>query len=358
VGASALDITTNLAATYATAKDAAQPGISSASRQIASGAFVNYVINPANGRARRYLRDDWSAVTGTVGLQWEPDSSTNTYLKYGRGYKSGGFNAGEITYSPETKPEFVDAFEFGLKKRFSQNLTVNTALYWYDYKDLQIPIQVYNGFITTSQFFNVAKSVSKGVEVEATWNPIERGLIYVSYAYSDAHFTAGCSAVAGDCVQDPNDPNGQEANANVVVKLPSGVALQALKGNHLPINPKHKLAISGTYTWLIGDSTLSLTGTWFWRDEVWSTVFTREYNRAPSWDQTDLRAQWKSPDRRLTIAAYMRNAFDQLTFPAAAGGTRLSPNPASPTQLNSNVSKNLFLNPPRNYGVNVFYKFW
>ena len=357
VGAHALDITTTLTATYSSAAAAAVRGVVSPVQQVSATSFVNYAINPATGLARRYLKDDYSATTGTFGVQWEPSNDTNAYFRYGRGYKAGGFNAGEITASPDTLPEHVDAFEFGLKQRVTPKLTVNTAVYSYQYSDLQIPIGVFNGAIVQSQFFNVPSSTSKGVEVEATWLPIPRSLVTLSYSYNDAHVTSGCSA-AGGCVQDANDPNGQEANAQVVVKLASGAALQSLKGNSLPYAPKNKIAISGTYTWLIGKGLLSGTASWFWRDEAYSTVFQREYNRAPSWDQTDLRLVYRPENRNWTITAYMRNAFDQLTYPAPGGGSRLTPNPATPTQLNSNVVKSLGLNPPRNYGISVFYRFF
>ena len=95
-------------------------------------------------------------------------------------------------------------------------------------------------------------------------------------------------------------------------------------------------------------------GNYVWRDESYANLFTREYNRAPAWNSKDFRAVWRTYDGRYTVIGYVRNAFDQLTYPAAGGGARITP--TTPGQYN-NVVKNLGLNPPRTYGVQVFYKF-
>ena len=41
-----------------------------------------------------HLSGDWHATTGTAGLEWTPNDDTLAFVKYTRGYKSGGFNAG------------------------------------------------------------------------------------------------------------------------------------------------------------------------------------------------------------------------------------------------------------------------
>ena len=100
-------------------------------------------LNPAAGFYTRGLSDSWRAVTGTAGAEWTPDPHTLVYAKYSRGYKAGGFNAGNgLVPLPETGPEFLDAYEVGAKRDFGRTLQVNAALFYYDYGGMQIPLTV------------------------------------------------------------------------------------------------------------------------------------------------------------------------------------------------------------------------
>ncbi len=103
----------------------------------ASGAFP--ILLP-NGNWARDLGADWHAPTGTLGLEWTPDPNTLAYLKYSRGYKSGGFNASTISVNPESQAEHLDAIELGGKEVFNRTLQINGALFYYNYKDKQIPL--------------------------------------------------------------------------------------------------------------------------------------------------------------------------------------------------------------------------
>ena len=49
---------------------------------------------------RSPLSGEWHATTGTAGLEWTPSDDTLTFVKYTRGYKSGGFNAGAVRAGP------------------------------------------------------------------------------------------------------------------------------------------------------------------------------------------------------------------------------------------------------------------
>ena len=59
----------------------------------------------------------------------------------------------------------------GLKKDFGRKLQTNIAIFYYDFRDYQVPLTVANltGGLATSQsrYLNVPKSVSEGIEFEA-----------------------------------------------------------------------------------------------------------------------------------------------------------------------------------------------
>ena len=158
----------------------------------------------------------------------DPDSDSLYYFKYGRGYKSGGYNIGIFTvlsFEPWTAAEHVNSFEVGAKHTFGHFLTANAALFYYDYSDLQIPISTIQtaGGLAQSEtsFYNVPKSVSDGFELETTWTPIEHLAILFNYSFLDSHITKGTAA-------DPADPNAIEPNAKPLFTAAQCAATAAL----------------------------------------------------------------------------------------------------------------------------------
>ncbi|MEO8115951.1 MAG: TonB-dependent receptor, partial [Phenylobacterium sp.] len=151
--------------------------------QIPTGVVGPTTYDPATGMATRRYDASWEAVTGTAGLEWSPDEDTMAYAKYSRGYKAGGFNSGIFTVLnpiPWTDKEGVDSFEVGLKKNFGPTLQTNIAIFYYAYQDMQIPISRSStgagpgtsGSQVSTQFYNVPKAISAGIELESTWQPL------------------------------------------------------------------------------------------------------------------------------------------------------------------------------------------
>lgn len=86
------------------------------------------------------------------------------YGSYSHGYKSGVFNLAITSApSPIVNPEKIDAFEVGLKTELLGGaVRINAAAFYYDFKDLQLPIVVVGGLITR----NASAARVKGGEVE------------------------------------------------------------------------------------------------------------------------------------------------------------------------------------------------
>ena len=105
------------------------------------------------------------------------------YARYNRGYKAFAFNAGSVGLNPEAAPEFVNDYEVGLKKSISNNLQIDVDGFYYDYSNDQVPLALpANGStIDLTQFINIPKAVSAGVEVEALWSPISHLNLFFFY---------------------------------------------------------------------------------------------------------------------------------------------------------------------------------
>jgi iron complex outermembrane recepter protein len=86
------------------------------------------------------------------------------YVSYNRGFKSGGYNVVAPALAPY-QPEKLDAYELGLKTQFlERRLTLNTAAFYYDYKNIQVSRFV-NG---SPQVYNGGKATLYGLDSDVT----------------------------------------------------------------------------------------------------------------------------------------------------------------------------------------------
>lgn len=115
-------------------------------------------------------------VTGTIGLDYKPDSDTLLYTSVSRGQKSGGFYSGFAT-APEQlapyKPEKLTAYELGVKKTLlGRSLQVNLSAFYYDYRDVQTFIRSTAGALPVQILSNVGKAKVKGIDFDMAWRPV------------------------------------------------------------------------------------------------------------------------------------------------------------------------------------------
>lgn len=118
----------------------------------------------------------WNAFTPKVGLQWNPDSSTNLYAYWTKGFRSGGYNLRQTNLLAPPGPydqEVENSYEFGFKKGlFDRKLSVNMAFFQNDYKDLQRAIFQSSPVIGISQTtVNSADTRIRGIEGEMAARP-------------------------------------------------------------------------------------------------------------------------------------------------------------------------------------------
>ncbi len=316
---------------------------------------VVFLGNPAlpfsfySENATAHLEGEWHAATGTAGLEWQPSEATLAYAKYTRGYKSGGFNAGAMApgRTGYTDPEFINAYEIGLKETFAQRLTANVAVFMYDYKDAQYPSTVRDATtgLLESRFFNLEKVTSMGVELETVWAITDAFVVRLNYSYLDTEiddprcFVDGAdTGIAGVLA-----PDARPCSTPAVGQQTA----QLLDGGELPSAPNNKVAFNANYTFFTGAGNLTLGGTYTYRDEAYYSVFSREHYLAPSYSQADFRALWQHPESKYTLIAFVNNAFDDEGF-EAAGASQSAWGTQSRTQS---------LTAPRTYGLEVQFRF-
>jgi iron complex outermembrane receptor protein len=337
---------------------------------LGTGVTSKGVITPS-GYAFRDLGITSSAVTGSGGIEWTPTSDIFTYFRYGRGYEAPSFNAGQVLANPAVGPEFLNSYEIGYKQSFGKQLLIDIAAFYYDYDGLQLPISVTNGGVTQSQFINVPKAESTGVEFEAYWSPITDMVITGSYSYDYTAILTGCHGTAPGgvftqspgalCLIDTNDPNAVAPGARPFPgQNPLLARNQAVNGDPLPDAPLNKIAVNVAYTWHFEPGSLTTSITGVWRDKQAGTVFDRVYDQAPSWYDMDLRALWRGPNDKYEIIAYIKNVTDTLQYDVGSQGAGLLGNASAHTTAAAGLFQtNIYdLAPPRTYGLEVRYKFF
>jgi outer membrane receptor protein involved in Fe transport len=159
-----------------------------------------------DGATRRQSREE-NEFSGVVSVRREFTDNVSGYASVSRGYKGGGFNLDRNfnhigtpggTWTTSFAPEFVDAFEIGLKNSLLDGaLLLNLATFYNKYENYQL--NTFNG--VSFQVSSVPEAYSQGVEVDAIWNtPIDGfsyqgGLAYVEAEYGDDSGWVAQSAV-------------------------------------------------------------------------------------------------------------------------------------------------------------------
>lgn len=356
----------------------------------------------------------WEEFTGRAGFDWQINDSSMAYAFYSRGYKPGGFNPAippdfQATSAFTFASEQIDALEIGTKNTFLDGgLTLNGALFAYDYGDLQITRIANN----TSINDNVDAQIW-GLEVDTIWRPdaLPRLAVDASYSYLDTgvdgsssldpinrtagnddwillnnidpgsltavNYIAREAQITGAVVDAALFPaEGAPAaldirNNGTVVDVSqtsaSGVSVPAyfsrafldaagvetsdglptdLDGNSLPSSPEHTIHLGLQYTWDLDAIGGSITPRWdyYWQDAMFGREFNTPGDEIDAWDQHNASLIYESFDGHWQVRAWVRNLQNSNNIT----GHYL-------TSDTSGFFRNYFLTEPRIWGMSLRY---
>jgi iron complex outermembrane receptor protein len=294
----------------------------------------------------RTLRGSWNGFTGDATLTWTPDSETLAYLRYARGYKTGGFNSGTISAHPLTSPEYVDAVELGAKKTWGSMLQVNGAIFYYAYQNDQQPLTVQTAAGPQGQIFNIPSVHTYGVELEAVWQPIQDLVFTGTYSY----LNATVASMDGKCVSNADDPLSIEPGD----KTNGCGGLINLVGNTLAESPRNKLAFNAAYTWTFDPGRFSVSASVIWKDKTFGAIFNTPSNEAPAYSQVNLRATWTDAQNRYTVTGFVDNVFNTTGFDNVTEA-QIAPTITKPSDYD--IVKAVGLTYPLTFGIELQARF-
>jgi iron complex outermembrane receptor protein len=326
---------------------------------------------------QRDTGEEWKEWTGRAVLDWAITDNSLAYVSYSRGYKGGGFNPpfDPVAFpgtASEFDPEFVDAYEIGIKNTFFDNTTqANFTAFFYDYQDMQI-----SKIVNRSSFNENTDAQIYGVEAELVFAPDEHWLLNANGAYlhSEARDlqsidsrdpTDGRGDVtlikdlgnASNCIVEGIDPvtfnaavgsqfSSCAALADAGLQVSEGIEVD-LDGNQLQNSPEWSFGLGGQYTFLLPqEHSLALRVDYYWQDEMYTRLFNRPVDKIDSWDIWNAQITMTSPDDTWYVRAFIKNIADD----DHQVGAYL-------TGASSGLWTNVFTIEPRTYGMALGYNF-
>jgi len=386
------------------------------------------------------IKQHWGEWTGRLGVDWKPELSftddTLVYAFYSHGYKGGGANPPSPGFATEDqgcadlsaeglaffcpllpvltlpqrnygntfRPEFVDAFEVGLKNTLLQGaLTVNTTAFFYDYTDYQVS-QIRDRTAVNENF----DARVWGLEFETTFAPSRDFRIIANLGYLDTSIADGMKSIdIMNRTQGVLDENGNPKYvlAKPWIQYPSNCIVPAavaerwlqdfqggnsywrfcgdvggflqflasplwdptldkaydradypeinggagiwddLSGNELPNSPHWTANIGGEYSRHILDGSwrVTLRGDAYWQAQSWARVHNFDpYDKLHGWYNANVSVRLSNEDLGLDAEFYVKNLLDK--------------SPITDAFLNSDdsaLTTNVFVLDPRLLGFNL-----
>ncbi len=166
---------------------------------------------------------------GVIKYEWTDDFSTSVSVQ--RAYRAGGlsFNIFRGALAADTngdglilqddlealgivsdfEPEFTTNYEFALRSQwFDRRLTLNANVYYIEYEDQQINVQLSSNPLDTLTD-NVGASELFGFEIETIALPVSSLEVFANLGYSETEFTEDASFSSSSLIglEFPNAPN-------------------------------------------------------------------------------------------------------------------------------------------------------
>lgn len=267
------------------------------------------------GFALAVFDEDWKAFTPKVVLEFQQTEDVMYYFSASRGFRSGGYNSLQTHLQESFDPEFLNAYELGVKSTwFDRTLRVNMAAFYYDHRDLQVQTVVASGGGSIQvDTANAAKSRDIGFELELLANPVNGLHIDANLSYLDAEYKSFINS------------DGIDVSGNTI--------------NHAP---EFKTNLGFQYVHTLGNSgSISLRGEHQYQSRIFFTETNNDLLGQKGYHNVNARLTYKTLNEKLKLTAFVNNLTNKKS---AQTGVDLLGVLGLVTRI---------FNPPRHYGVEI-----
>lgn len=307
------------------------------------GTGVFGVYNASSPGALPYVGTrSWDSFTPRASIKYSLTPTSNVYFTYSQGFKSGVWNTND-PFSPNdvVNPEKIKAYEVGYKGRIGDMLTLETAAFYYDYRNLQTTfvLTLPGQTVPLSVLRNAKSARIYGLEADASIRFSDYFDVRLAGAYIDAKYKDfQNTAVIMPCT-DYNTPCSVDGPTPTLAGNNDKVPFNA-SGTQMIRAPKFTGTITANGHVPVGGGKLDLTTSLYVSSSIKYTIEGRVVQ--PPFAKLDARAAWSPDNSGFTIAIYGKNLTDKGTL----GGAFITA-----------VADAVHWAPPRTYGVELSYKY-
>jgi len=328
----------------------------------------------SENNAYGFPKYDQEEFTWKMNATYNMSDETMVYGTISSSFKSGGVNpisvdddladpaAGGDPANLGFKPEFVDAFEIGMKTTFMDGAAqFNGAFFFYDYKDMQ-----QSKIVSVTSLNQNSDAEITGFEGELRWLLSDNLEFTANVGWVDAELgeyntvdtanpnargtTEGVTSVNGvNFIVPYVDASGNTvpvdySRCDQPAPFPCAGYRQSLAGNQIALTPELNYNLGLIYTSEMGGMPLAIQTNYYWQDKMYTTNFNSSSNEIEDWSMWNANARVMGDGWYAEL--WVRNILDDDNI---TGG-----------YLTSSVSSlftNQFILEPRTYGLTVGMRF-
>jgi len=265
--------------------------------------------------------ESWDNLSFKLGSSLQIDDSTLAYATLSSGFKSGGFGVFTATRDSYDE-ENITALELGLKAELDNGRTrLNTAVFYYDYSDLQIQefVTVAAGEAPRANISNASDASVYGVELEMSTRISEQLSLDGSVAWLHTQYD------------------------NFALQRCDTCELEDVSGNALNSAPEWSAALAAQYRQpLAGRGELNYRLEWRWQDDVYYSAFNDQVMSQSDYSLVNANVGYQPASEQWSAQLYATNLLDEEY---TNSGQDFSP-----------TGVNLGINEPRIIGVKLLFR--
>ena len=298
----------------------------------------------------------WDRTIGNVSLEYTTDAGNLIYGRISTGYRAGGFNSPVPGVDPPLiEEETLVNYEAGIKGLFLDSRLQLTVGVWYnDYQGFQLnglqppppglQLPSFSNTPLAEITSNIEDTKIWGVDVEFSHYLADQWRVSGFYAYQNSEIGPHSSVVWGNPYAEYGTweyidfESGQPATASYPLPVD-------LTGNTLPMQPKHKLAVTLSHERQVASGSLQILGTYAYTDDQHPNIGNIPDYVIPGYGRWDAAARWTSADQRWTALLFVQNIANEIGLVEFLPISGLGSNPSLGYPTN-----------PREFGIQVRYR--
>lgn len=239
---------------------------------------------------------NFSAPTWRLSLDHRLSQDVMIYGSYNRGFQSGIFNlGGNVITSNPVNPETLDAYETGLKSTlFDERLRLNTAAFYYHYKNLQLPI-IEGG---TQVIVNASRAQMYGLDAD-----FDAALTHALSIRGGGEFLHG---------EYKDFPDAPFTTPNNTFPFGNILTLGNASGNRLIYTPNYSFTMTADYHFALAGGELSNSTTFAYNGGFYWEPNNRL--KQPAYGLLNGQIKWTAPGGKYYVRAYGTNLLNKEYF--------------------------------------------